>query len=423
MAKISLGRTELENQSSIILGAPGAGKTSTLIELVQKLEAGGAKPDEILVLTPSRLAANSLRDQIGSASLLAAKGPRARSLASYAFWVLSQKNPELKLLSGASQQALLAELISKAVKQKQNLTWGVDALTCALQGFQTEVRDLLAVVVENQIDLGQLANLQSQYPKAKLQVAIDLMPSYREALASQNAMDPSELIVSAIAELDQVQAPKFLLVDDAQDLSPAGLKFLRKLAARTTSFIFGDPDAAVLGFRSGAESFISEFPEHVRHYLGEPLARPEKLALLQKVSSRIPTSLAAGHRPKSNPEAKITAEFFDNQSAEADWLAAKLRRAKLINQVEWDQMAVVARTRTQLDQLAHDLSARSVPVRIIGVQQALKDQPAARAVLDFGALVYRLESAIDREQLLSSPIVGLDALGIRRLFPRALTTA
>ena len=417
MAKISLGRTELDpSVSSVILGSPGSGKTTTLIDLVSELENSGGAPEEILVLTPSRLAANSLRDQIGAKSSLAASGVRARSISSFAFWVLSQKNPDLKLFSGASQQALVAQLIARAVSEKQNLAWGIDALSCELQGFQNEVRDLLAVVIENQLGLEELKKLQLEYPKSKLQVAIDLLPGYREELAKQNALDPSELLVQALTELAEVDLPKYLLVDDAQDLSPAGMKLVAALSEGATSFIFGDPDAAVLGFRSGAESFVARFSGFSQLALPQASETAQKLSLLQRISGRIPTSLAYSHRPKGNPTASVTAEFFENQSSEADWLAAQLRRAKLIDQIDWNQMAVVARTRTQLDQLANDLSARNVPVRIVGVQQALRSQPAARAVLEFGQLVYQPDSVSDREQLLYSPLIGLDALGIRRLF-------
>lgn len=417
MAKISLGRTELDpSVSSVILGSPGSGKTAALIELVSVLESQGATPEEILVLTPSRLAANSLRDQIGAQSSLASNSVRARSISSFAFWVLSQKNPDLKLFSGASQQALVAELLAKAVSQKQNSAWSIDALSCELQGFQNEVRDLLAVVIENQIGLEELKKLQLEFPKSKLQVAIDLLPGYRDELARQNALDPSELLVHALSELGEIAPAKYLLVDDAQDLSPAGLKLVGALQQDATTFIFGDPDAAVLGFRSAAESFVAQFSNFTQLAMPQASATAQKLSLLQRISGRIPTSLAYSHRPKGNQEANATAEFFDNQSSEADWLAAQLRRAKLIDHTDWNQMAVIARTRTQLDQLANDLSARNVPVRIVGVQQALRNQPAARAILEFGQLVYDPESCPDREQLLYSPLVGLDALGIRRLF-------
>ena len=416
MAKISLGITELDSsQGAVVVGSPGSGKTSSIVKLVSAFEQEGFGADEILVLTPSRLAANLLRDQIGVNSKLAASAPRSRSLSSYAFGLVSKSNPDLKLLSGASQQALIAKLIGESVVAKRHLIWGVDSLTTELQGFQAEVRDLLAVVIENRLTVEDLERLQTQFPKTKLQVALDLLPKYQDLLNAQNAMDPSELLVRALEHFTPEDQPRCLVVDDAQDLSPAGLRLVSKIASGSLSYIFGDPDSAVLGFRSGADSFLSHF-SLPRTSLPSPKATDLKLTLLNRISNRIPTGLAVSHRPKSKAQISFAAQLFENQSAEADWLAAKLRRAKLIDEIDWDEMAVIARTRTQLDQLASDLSARSVPVRIIGVQQALKHQAAARAILDFGVLVYAEATEQDQDQLLSSPLVGLDALGIRRLF-------
>jgi superfamily I DNA/RNA helicase/RecB family exonuclease len=416
MARIALSTTEIETSvSSVILGSPGSGKTQTLVELVQSLEDLGAKPDQILVLTPSRLSANLLRDQISANSLGVASTPRAKSIASFAFSVLAKNNPDLKLLSGASQQALIANLVRSALEQKRNIGWGLDALSCELQGFQTELRDLLAVISESKLDASELFRIKEKFPKTKLQVAIDLLPNYQAALVEQNALDPSELLVHALAQLDDGVGYKYLIVDDAQDLSPAGLALVSAISKVSISFVFGDPDAAVLGFRSGSDSFVGHFSHFTKIDLPNTSGPTAKLSLLQKISGRIPSALAVTHRPRANAQTEIRAELFDNQSAEADWLAAQLRRARLIDSVSWSEMAVVARTRPQLDQLANDLSARNVPVRIIGVQKALRDQPAARAVLDFGALVYGLDQHLDTRSLLESPLVGLDSLGQRRL--------
>lgn len=413
-----LSSSELElAQSALVTGCPGSGKTQSLIAIVKTLEAAGVAPEEILVLSPSRLSANSLRDSIASISLAAAQQPRARSVSSFAFELVSKTRPDLKLLSGAAQQALVAQLIEASLTAKQHLSWQVDALTASLLGFQGEVRDLLAVLIENQLDLHAVSELQRQHPALRLQVAIDLMPQYSARLEQLGALDPSELLVVALAEVDAAKKPGFVLVDDAQDLSPAALDLVRKISSGAISFVFGDPDAAVLGFRSGAESFASlATGDFQRVTLSVPEFSEPKLNLLARVSSRIPTALAIAQRPRGVSDAGYTAQLFDNLSAEVDWLAASLRRARLIDGVDWDQMAVISRTRTQLDQLAADLTARSVPVRIMGVQRALRDQPAARAILDFGALCYGLESNLDRESLLHSGLVGLDALGVRRLF-------
>jgi superfamily I DNA/RNA helicase len=416
--KITLSSLQLDSaQSALVIGCPGSGKTQSLLELVQALEAQGVTPAEILVLSPSRLSANSLRDLIAARSAQAASQPRARSLSSFAFELVSRHRPDLKLLSGAAQQALIAQLIQDSVAGKQHLNWKLDALTASLQGFQSEVRDLLSVLIENQLDASAVAALQQQNPGLRLQVAMDLMPQYSKRVAELGALDPSELLVAALAQVASAAKPGYVLVDDAQDLSPAALELVRLISSQAVSFIFGDPDAAVLGFRSGAESFVSlATKDFQRINLAVPAFSEHKLNLLARVSSRIPTALAIAQRPKTGSDASYTAQLFDNQSAEVDWLAASLRRARLIDGVDWDQMAVVSRTRTQLDQLAADLTARSVPVRIMGVQRALRDQAAARAILDFGALCFGLESDLDRELLLQSGLVGLDALGVRRLF-------
>ena len=418
MAKIEVKSLELNTENSaVILGSPGSGKTSALIELVRKLEDQGTEADEILVLTPSRLGASLLRDEIGRHSALAASRPRARSISAIAFEVLRVKNPEIKLLSGASQQALVSELVEGAIANKRHKVWGFDSASLRLQGFQAEVRDLLTVVVENRLDANQLAQMHGIYPKLKLDLLLDLLPEYQQRVAEQNVVDPSELLTRALEEIDDYSLPRFLLVDDAQDLSPAGFALVKKIGLNTTSYLFGDPDAAVLGFRAGGESFITAASQEAQRLSLKPAQfAPSTETLMTKITSRIPTSLATDHRPRKISEQSLVAQLFENQSAEADWLAARLRRAKLLEGLEWSQMAVVARTRNQLEQLASDLTARSVPVNILGVQRPLREQNAARNILDAGVLAFGLDFEVDKTELLMSNLAGLDAIGIRRLF-------
>lgn len=413
MSKIPIEKL-LAHPGALILGAPGSGKTTLLIELVSELEKQGFGANEILVLTPSRTAASQLRDQISIRSSLAATEPRARSISSFAFAVLSKLNPKLKLISGAQQQALIAKLISDALAQGAHLRWGVEKTTARLSGFQQELRDLLSVLIENRVDLLQLEGLARNFETKGLKVALDIYPRYLQAAKELDAIDPSELLVLAAQELAEVELPKVLLIDDAQDLSEAGLQLVEKLAADCMTFVFGDPDASVLGFRSAGESFVGRFQNLAKHSIQVNYLNPARASLMPKIAVRIPSGLGIDHRPKRAASEQIAAEIFDTTSEESDWLAANLRKARLVDKLSFDQMAVVARTRVQLDQLARDLTSRNVPVRILGVQQPLRNQPIALSILEFGALTFGIGS-VDRHRLLSSPIVGLDALGVRRL--------
>ena len=113
---------------AIVLGAPGSGKTTAVVELVAAAVLDdGLAPSSVLVLTPSRRTATLLRDRLalrladsGDDTLAhrapgALPGPLARSVAAYAFSIVTAAHrlgglAEPRLLSGADHDADLAEL-------------------------------------------------------------------------------------------------------------------------------------------------------------------------------------------------------------------------------------------------------------------------------------------------------------------------
>lgn len=412
----------MDGLDALVLGSPGTGKTTLIKNLVSEFESGSLDPSEIFVVTPQRAAASRLRDQLAKTSKKVAVAPRARSITSLAFEILELERPGLKLVSGAKQQALIAQLVSDAVSSGAAKSWGFDSVSLVLAGFHNELRDLFAVLIENQIDQNRLLALQESWPKANFRAAIDLLPLYLETLDQENQVDPSQLIVLASKFAAGSKNAKLILVDDAQDLSLAGVEFILQLASSCQLIVCGDPDTASLGFRAAAGGFASELrknrPTLVELALMGSAPQPEGVRnLMAKLVERIPTSEAFRHRPKSDSETKIT-EFsvFENQISETDYLASELRRLRVTDELDWGQMCVVARTRVQLDQLSSDLAARSIPVRILGVQRALRDQPAARAVLDFGQLVFGEPKHFLVTELLSSNLIGLSVIQQRRLF-------
>ena len=88
--------------SGVVAGAPGSGKTTTVVARVAALlrpaAPGGApadvgvvpplQPEQVVVLTPTRPAATALRDRLALAVGIATPGALARSLAAFAYQIV-----------------------------------------------------------------------------------------------------------------------------------------------------------------------------------------------------------------------------------------------------------------------------------------------------------------------------------------------
>ena len=398
---------------SVVVGGPRSGKTDSLRRLASDITAK-QDPDRVLIITPSRLAASRLRDLVSIDCSVASAKPRARSITSFAFETLQSQG--IKLLSGASQERLLADLVSQAIENQAGARWGIDRETLKLQGFIQELRDLLGVIIESSLSDQQLTKLQKDFPQLKLQVAIDLLPMYRNKLEQNNLLDPAQLSIAAI---DAYQRDTFshILVDDAHNLTAGQLRLVAKVMESAKGYLFGDPDLSTLGFRgSNSGSFIelARANQMAELAIQKPAGNPQLDQLLARISSRIPLSLFSEHRMKPSEANAITGFVFSSVVEETDWLAIELRKRNLAG-VDFSDMAVIGRTRVQLEQLARELSSRKVPVRIIGAQRSLSDQPMARAILDLIAVALGKPDLTQLEQLLLSPLVGLDSIELREL--------
>ncbi|MBO9627716.1 MAG: UvrD-helicase domain-containing protein, partial [Microbacterium sp.] len=141
--------------SGVIIGAPGTGKTRTLIDRVVHLLDEGLVPEEVLVLTPSRQAATALRDRIGVLIGQATPGPLARSLGSFAFQLVrgamvraGQEPPAL--LTGADQDRIVADLLAGDEEDGGGIPWpeALSASVRASKGFRSELRAFIAECTE-----------------------------------------------------------------------------------------------------------------------------------------------------------------------------------------------------------------------------------------------------------------------------------
>ena len=257
-----------------VLGAPGTGKTSTAIEVVvDRVHRDGVKADQCLVLTASRTAAADLRERITSRIGGTTTEPLARTHQALGFGILRQAaalrgDASPRLLSGPEQDVILGELLAgHARNEGKPVRWPADMhAALATRGFRTELRDLLMRAVERGLDAGGLATLGAAHNRSEWVAAAHFLAEYEQvtALSRPGAYDPASILGAAadLLESDPETAERLaarlrlIVVDDAQELTPAAARLLRVLHRPQVDLVLvGDPDVAVQTFR-GADPAI-----------------------------------------------------------------------------------------------------------------------------------------------------------------------
>ncbi|TDC58814.1 ATP-dependent helicase, partial [Micromonospora sp. KC207] len=442
----------------LVVGGPGTGKSSVLVEAVSARVAEGVDPERVLVLTFGRRQATDLRRRIEAR--VAGDGhrvlrePLVRTFPAYAYGLLRRAaaergEPSPRLLTGPEQDLIIRELLDVVGEEPDDDPVGwPEELRPALRtrAFAAQLRDLLMRAAERGVGPVELARLGERLGRADWPAAARFLREYVAVLALRDvsnrgsiAYDPAELVRAATGLLlddpELLEAERRRLahvyVDELADTDPAQLDLLAVLAGGGKSLVaFADPDSATYAFRGTDPAGVAAFPHRFRTASGAPAAQvvlttsyragPGLIAATRRLAGRL-RGPAAHRRLRPLPDAPpgtVQVRTFRSATSEAAWLAQALRAAHLLDGVPWSRMAVLVRsTARQLPSLRRALHTAGVPTVVHGEDLPLHLQPAVAPLL----LLLRcaLEpTRLDEESavaLLHSPLGGADPLAERRL--------
>ena len=447
-----------------VLGGPGTGKTSLLVDLVVHRISSGVDPESVLVLTHSRRAATALREAI-TAGLLGAgaratREPLVRTVHSYAFAVLrlqatAHGNPPPRLITGAEQDAVLRELLRGDIDD--GATGWPERLRPALgmTGFAVELRDLMLRASERGLGPEDLVALGERRDRPEWVAAGRFAQRYEQVMllrgavgleapeATAPALDAAELVGAALAAFatdpdllaSERNRVRHLLVDDAQHLDPQAAHLVRVIGTGTrTSTVAGDPDQSVFGFRGADPTFLERLADDDpsrRIVLGTNYrAAPAVAAVSHRIARRVPglpphrgAASPDGTSPDGiSPEAAtepgtVRVVVQPSQAKEAALVADTLRRAHLVDGVPWSRMAIVVRSVPRvLAPLRRALLAAGVPMTTAASELPLARQHSvAGLLLVLRAVSGRRFGGEEALALLSGPVGGAEPVALRRL--------
>ena len=461
----------------LVLGAPGTGKSTVLVETAVARIGRGLDPAGLLLLAPTRLAADALRNSLSARLQGTLSTSPARTWASYAFDLIRRAKAEgrlpyitraPKLLSGAEQDVIIKELLEGHGQQGVPALPWPDSLDLALptRGFRQEIRQLFDRVIEYGISAEQVADLGRRHNRPDWIAAGALYAEYRDVLDIRmpEAFDPAGIITTALQILES--DPEFLaaeqarlqliLVDDLQEANPAIHALLGLLAHGRDTVVTACPDTVVQGFRGARPDLLGKLTETLGEGLHSfVLSGPHRLtgsvaAAWLRTASRIsvvsqlpryraavlPAAAAAaagdGTAIGSDTDAdaagsatdavgpvagRAEAHVVDSSMHELRYIAQRILEAQLLDGRSLEDIAVIVRTGGQLARIQRYLSGQGIDVKVPVAEKAVRDEAAVRPLLEAFAVVLDpdLLTPESAVSLLTSRIGGASSIELRRL--------
>jgi len=438
----------------LVLAGPGTGKTTTLVEaVVDRVERRGLEPDQVLVLTFSRKAAEELRDRITGRLQRTVTTPLSSTFHSFCYALVRQYQSAddftypLQLLSAAEQDVRIRDQLAGS-QQEGTIAWP-RSLRPALgtRGLAEEVRRVMSRARELSLDPDQLERIGHMVDRPEWAAVGAFFEEYLRVCDAQNLIDYSELVHRAVllAERPDVQAElrerfQAVFVDEYQDTDPAQVRLLQALAGHGRDLVVvGDPDQSIYGFRGADVGGILRFPQQFPGADGTP-APVAPLSTTRRFGTRLLTAsrrVAAGlglpgtldreafeafRSPTAQGcpygDGRVDVLTYSSSGAELDHIADLLRRAHLEDGLAWSDMAVLVRSGSRsVPALRRALVAAGVPVEVAADEVPLRFEPAVQPLLLALRVAADPESltADQAQALLVSPLCGLDAMHVRRL--------
>lgn len=422
--------TALERGATLVAGAPGTGKTTVLLAAAMAEAAAGVP---VVYLAATRQAADVARDRVVTEHGSLPLSLSIKTAQAWAFTILSEYAADRgrgtpELITGPTQDALLADIIDD-LGEEAGWPAEITAETTRLPGFRAELRDLLTRAHE--FGLPPQFLIGSDDPM--WQAAGRVMRTYEEMLALEDAtvssapdrLDHASLVhlAAKVIERDDmwsssqvIPRPGFVVVDDYENATLA-TAHLVAAASRTGARVClaADPDVAVQSFRGGLSILPSLALEPSglnatlvtltqRHRGGETLGSAH-----DRLVSRIGTAGIATHRVPAHAPGQDSLDLvcLPGVDQERFHIIRLLSLAHRRDNIDFNDMAILTRSRAEHAELERVLTDARIPVRPAPRTLPLRYSPVVSALMSLIALGLGEEDEALYRDVLASPLLDV----------------
>ena len=376
-----LAATTWEPRVAVVAG-PGTGKTKTLVARIAHLiEDRGVSPVDITAVSFTRQAAAEMRERLEERL-----GKKALA----------------GLTAGTFHSICMGLIPPKALVGEGQ---AMDILRELLADKGSEAAPLSALRKISLVKNGQSC----------LDVGLEeaLYQAYCARLKALNLRDLDDLLLEALAQPAAARRMfTHLLVDEFQDINGVQRQLVRHWHTHGQSlFVIGDPDQSIYGFRGANAQCFAELAKDIpglqtislqENYRSAPAILQSALAVISHNPGE-PRALLP-NRPKGAPVRLMKAQKLFDQHV---WIAKEIGR--MVGGVDmlsatasgkgrhahaaFSDIAVLCRTRRQLEQIEACLLHDDIPCQIYGREDYLHNKKVLATLGFFGSLLHPGDAA------------------------------
>ncbi len=400
---------------AIVLAGPGSGKTLVITQRTKYLiEQHHVNPQEILVITFTKAAAEEMRGRFQAAS--DARGVTFGTFHAVFFGILRH-----------AYHYTAANILSEERK--------FQILQQLLRGLRLEAQDIKEMLPEVAAEISLVKNeqidLSNYYSRSCPEDAFRLIyQRYEQIHREQNLLDFDDMMVYTYELLNarpDILAAwqrrfRYILVDEFQDINLLQYRILRLLAAPENNlFIVGDDDQSIYRFRGAKPEimlgFARDFPQAVKIVLDQNF---RSTAPVIDGAMRVIGENVNRYRKKIQPVrgggAGIDVREFDSQEHESLYLVKCIRKS-MEEGIPLSEIAVLLRTNQGAGPFAQRLTEFQLPFVMRDVLPNIFDHWIAQ---DIFAYLHLAREGLDRReflQVMNRPVryIGRDAVDEERV--------
>jgi DNA helicase-2/ATP-dependent DNA helicase PcrA len=415
----------------LVLAGAGSGKTRVLTyRIAYLLATGRALPSEILAITFTNKAAGEMRERV----------ERLVGGVSRVMWVMTFHSACARMLRADAQRlgykrafTIYDEADSLRMVKRCAEELGIDPKRFPPRAVRSQISSAKNQLLDAEAYAGD-GGEESGADSFEDAVA-DVYRLYERRMLEANAMDFDDLLVRTVNLLELFEdvreryrrAFRWVLVDEYQDTNRAQYRLLQLLSEEHSNlFVVGDDFQSIYSFRNADIRNILEFE---RDFPDTTVVKLEQnyrstQTILDAANGII--SHNRGQKPKhlwtdAGRGAPVAVAEFDDEHAEARYVAAEIERLSSEEGVSREEIAVFYRVNAQSRVLEDTLVRFEIPYQVIGGTKFYERAEIKDAVA-YLSLLANPADPVSFARIVNAPRRGIGETTQARLLSHANTT-